>query len=163
MTNNFTPDYPQNTVVTDLVTDGANEVQKITLTGLSDGTYTVTFDGETTSASDASVTAAQLRGKLEGLSNLDVGDIAVTGNAGGPFTLTFQGNRAKENVPQVTVSATKGSPVVETLTQGSADVDNPDAVVRGTGNADATERVSPLEGDSPVEQRAADGSSYGDA
>lgn len=162
MTNNFVPDHPQNTVVTDLVTDGANEVQKITLTGLEDGTYTVTFDGEATSASDASVTAAQLRGKLEGLSNLDVGDITVTGNAGGPFTLTFTGDRAKQNVPEVTVSATKGSPVVETLTQGSPDVDNPDAVQRGTGNADATARVSPLEGDTPVEQREADAEAYGD-
>lgn len=155
------PNFPQNTIVTSLST---NEVQKIDLTPVEAGkTIQVSFDGATTAASavKASITAAALQTLLEGLPNIQPGDVTVTGATAGPFTLTFGGQYAGENVPQVTAPASAGpAATVTTLTAGGP---NPDAVQVGTGNADASELVSPLNNDSPVETRAANGSDYGDS
>lgn len=152
MTNNFTPTHPQNTI--ELVT---NEVQKVTLTGVGAGkTFKLAFDGEETAAIAITATAAVVLAALEAISNIQPGDVTVSGSVGGPFTVTFTGRYAKTNVPQMTGTATEGTVTVTTVTSGSA------GVTRGTGNADATTRVSPLSGESPVTHRAGHASSYGD-
>lgn len=82
---------------------GANEVQTVTITGTpSGGTFTLTFDGETTAAIVYNPTASAVQAALEALSNLDPGDVIVSGSTGGPFTVTFGGKRGGRNVTQLT-------------------------------------------------------------
>jgi hypothetical protein len=86
-----------------------DEQQRITLadafgfgTTPTAGTFTLTFDGQTTAtpiAYDASFSA--IREALEGLSNIAPGDISVNGNPGGPWTVTFTGAHAGTNVPEM--------------------------------------------------------------
>ena len=82
-----------------------NEVQTLTVTGgPTGGTFTITFDGQTTTAIAYNATAATVQTALEGLSHVNPGDITVTGNAGGPWTLTFGGQYLGENVATVTTT-----------------------------------------------------------
>lgn len=87
----------------------ANEVQTVTVDATG-GTFTVTFDGEQTDALAFNVSAAAFQAALEGLSNIDPGDVTVTGgpgDAGGttPYVLTFGGQYAFQDVPQVEVAS----------------------------------------------------------
>lgn len=97
-----------------------SEVQTVTITGSpTGGTFTLTLDGATTAAIAYNATAAVLQAALEGLPNIDPGDVVVAGSAGGPYTLTFAGKRAGLDVPQTsaTASLTGGtSPGVTTAT-----------------------------------------------
>jgi hypothetical protein len=78
---------------------GVNEVQRITVVGTG-GTFTLTFDGEETSALDFDSTNAEIEAALEALSNLAPADVAVTGT--GPFSVTFAGAYADTDVPAMT-------------------------------------------------------------
>jgi hypothetical protein len=83
-----------------------NEVQVITPTGtVEGGTYTLTFDGQTTAPIAAGASAATVQAALEALSNVAPGDIVVTGGplTEQPLVLTFGGAYAGVDVPQVTV------------------------------------------------------------
>lgn len=83
----------------------ANEVETLTVTGApTGGTFTITFSGQTTAAIAYNATAAAVQTALEGLSNVNPGDITVTGDAGGPWTLTFGGQYLGEDVTQVTTT-----------------------------------------------------------
>lgn len=87
---------------------GIAEVQTLTESGtISGGTYTITFNGQTTAAIAYNATAATVQAALEALSNVVPGDIAVTGGPVDttPLTLTFYGNLIG-NVNQVTVDTT---------------------------------------------------------
>lgn len=142
----------------------SNEVQSVDLTSLTAAkTWTLTFDGETTGniAAKASATAAEVQAKLEGVSNVQPGDVTVTGETGGPFTVTFKGQYAGVNVPQMTGTGQEGTVTVTTVTQGGQATK---AVRRGAAPlADATAVSNPLLGDSPNEQREDDAADYGDA
>jgi hypothetical protein len=100
-----------------------NEVQSLTITGSpTGGTYTLTFDGQTTAAIAYNANAAAIQSALLALSNIDAGDVTVTGT--GPFTITFGGQYAGDPVSQITAtsSLTGGTaPAVTTgtTTQGS--------------------------------------------
>lgn len=84
---------------------GVSEVQAITITGApTGGTFTITFDGETTAAIAYNATAATVQAALEALSNVNPGDITV-GGAAGAWTLTFGGRYAEQSVPQVTAAS----------------------------------------------------------
>lgn len=69
-------------------------------TTASDGDFTLTFEGETTAAIDHDAAAAAIVTALEGLSNVDAGDVAVVDSGGGlaeddgVATITFQGQYA---------------------------------------------------------------------
>lgn len=95
-----------------------DEVQIITITGDTGGTYTLTYSGQTTEAIDPTATAAEVQAALEQLSNIEVGDIAVTGSAGGPYTVTFGGLLADENVAAITSTVTEldGTNEIQTVT-----------------------------------------------
>ena len=80
-----------------------NEVQTLTVDATS-GTYTLTFDGETTAAIAEAATAAAVQSALEALSNINAGDVVVAGSAGGPYTITFTGQYAGVNVPLITAT-----------------------------------------------------------
>lgn len=143
-----------------------DEVQKLVVTA-EGGTFTLTVASKATTAIAWNATAAEVQTALEALSTVAPGDILVTGGPGDstgskPFILNFAGNFADENAPAITASAaslTGGThtAVISTVTEG---VGNANAVIRGSGNADATERVSPLAGESPTARREAHGSEF---
>ncbi|MEU5742063.1 hypothetical protein ABZ784_29230 [Streptomyces tendae] len=115
-----------------------NEVQTLTVTGgPTGGTFTITFDSQTTAAIAYNASAAVVQAALEGLSNVNPGDITVTGNAGGPWTLTFGGQYLGENAASVTTteSFTGGSTpditVATTTAGGSASASDGSQVFAG--------------------------------
>jgi hypothetical protein len=76
-----------------------NSQQLIYLTGNPPGgTFTLTFDGQTTSGIAYNASASTIDTALEGLSNIGSGDLTVTGSAGGPWTVTFGGSLAAQAV-----------------------------------------------------------------
>jgi len=81
-----------------------NEVQSVTVDATG-GTFTLSFDGETTGAIAENAAAATVQTALLALSNLNTGDVAVTGSAGGPYTVTFGGAYAGANVAALTAAA----------------------------------------------------------
>ncbi|MFD8496332.1 hypothetical protein [Amycolatopsis sp. NPDC059657] len=107
-----------------------DEVQTLTVGGSGLTSFTITWNGQTTSSLVAAATAAQVQAALEALSNIGVGDVTVTGSAGGPWTVTFGGALADTNVAAMTTTPTGGTGVVNvaTTTAGGAD-----------GSADGTE------------------------
>lgn len=88
---------------------GTDEVQTVTVTGTpTGGTYTLTFDSQTTSGIAFDATASAVQTALEGLSNIDSGDVVC---AGGPHpdtavTVTFGGQYDGVDVEQMTGDAT---------------------------------------------------------
>lgn len=85
---------------------GTNEVQTATVTGTpTGGTFTLTFDGETTAAIAYNAAASVVQAALEGLPNIEVGDVTVSGSAGGPWTITFVGQEGGINQSQITSDA----------------------------------------------------------
>ena len=85
-----------------------NEVQTLTPGGVvTGGTYTITFDGFTSSAIAFDANAATITTALDAMSNLAPGDCVATGGPVniGNVTLTFGGARAGTNVPQVTIQS----------------------------------------------------------
>jgi hypothetical protein len=84
-----------------------NEVQTVTITGTpTGGTFTLTFDGETTAAIAFNANAAAVQTALLALTNLDTGDVTVTGGPGPgtPYVITFGADYAGQNVGPVTAS-----------------------------------------------------------
>lgn len=91
-------------VTTDTAGDpGRNEKQRITLAGaITGGTFTLTFDGQTTAGIAHNASAATVQSALEALSNIAAGDVEVTGSAGGPWTVEFKQAYANTNVALMT-------------------------------------------------------------
>lgn len=87
--------------------EGTNEVQQAALSGSpSGGTFTLSFESNTTAAIAYDATANTVQLAVQALATLGVGQVAVSGNAGGPWLITFQGTRKWENVLPVTGDAT---------------------------------------------------------
>lgn len=87
---------------------GTDEVQTVTVTGTpTGGTYTLTFNTQTTSGIAYDATAGAVQAALEALSNLAPGDVVCTGgpHPGTAVTVTFGGAYDGENVAQMTASA----------------------------------------------------------
>lgn len=58
----------------------SNSVQRLTITGApTGGTFTITFDGQTTAGIAPGAEAVDVLSALEALSNIDIGDVRVTG------------------------------------------------------------------------------------
>jgi hypothetical protein len=100
-----------------------NEVQTITITGSpTGGTFTLTYDGETTSPIAYNASAAAVDAALEALSNISLGDVTCSGGAlpSSPVIVTFTGALAGTDVPEMTANGaglTGGSsPEVEVTT-----------------------------------------------
>jgi hypothetical protein len=94
----------------------SNEVQTLTEGGSGLTSFTVTWNGQTTSSLAAAATAAQVQSALEALSNVGAGNVAVTGSAGGPYTVTFQGALAGTDVAAMTTTPTGGTGTVTVAT-----------------------------------------------
>lgn len=112
-------------------TNGVNEVQAISLFGLSNPgeAFELTLEGLTTqqilTGADAAATAANIKSALEALSNVEPG-LTVTGSGGGPgtsFTVEFSG-AGNENREWLQMAGTalddNGFVRVSTYTQGKA-------------------------------------------
>lgn len=70
-----------------------DSVQTITISGTpTGGTFTLTYNGQTTTALAYNAIGATLQTALIALSNLASGDVTVSGAAGGPYTVTFSGD-----------------------------------------------------------------------
>ncbi len=110
--------------------DNVNEVQSLTQSGtVSGGTFTVTFNGETTGAIPWDSTAATVELHMETLDNVPQGECTGAGGAlpGTPVTLTFSGTLAGAQ-PEITVDSsllTGSTPVYAVAT----DTPGVDAVV----------------------------------
>ena len=102
-----------------------DEFQTVRVNGATGGTFTLTFDGQTTAPIPFNATAAQVQTALEGLSNVDPGDAVVNGNQqpNQTQTVSFDGQYAQDDVPQMTrVSALTGPApdvVIATTQQGN--------------------------------------------
>tara|TARA_R110002095_G_scaffold152237_4_gene132172 strand:- start:156276 stop:173423 length:17148 start_codon:yes stop_codon:yes gene_type:complete len=98
-----------------------NEVQEVSISGApTGGSFTLTFDGETTGAIAHNASAALIIAALEALGNINPGDVFVRGDALSGFEIEFVGILAKINVPLVMADAsglTGGtSPAITTKT-----------------------------------------------
>ncbi|MDB5856869.1 MAG: Hemolysin-type calcium-binding region, partial [Ramlibacter sp.] len=107
--------------------EGASEVVMISLTGetTTGGTFTLTFDGQTTRAIAFDATSPTLKSALLELSNIGDEDISVSRPvAGGPWYVTFRGPAAGLSVEDLSASGTAlvggGSITVTVTTQGAA-------------------------------------------
>lgn len=83
---------------------GTNELQTVTLTGYTTGTFTLTFDGQTTASIAATAAAATVQAALEALSSIGSGNVTVTG-AAGAWVVEFVGMLAKTNVSEMTAAS----------------------------------------------------------
>lgn len=102
-----------------------NEVQRIaTATGtITAGTSTITFNGQTATGLAWNATAANVKTKLDSLSNLDTGDTTAAGGPlpGTPVDITFIGAYEGVNVPTMSIDSTGltgGTLGVTATTQG---------------------------------------------
>ena len=83
------------------------EVQTVTITGTpTGGTFTLTYNGQTTTGIAYNAIAAAVQSALEALSNIAPGDVTVGGGPGPgtPYTLTFAS--VQGNVAQLSASGT---------------------------------------------------------
>jgi len=75
---------------------GQAHVQTVNVSPATGGTFTLTFDGQTTAAIAYNAAAATVAAALELLSNID--DVSVTGSAGGPWDVEFNGRYNRSDV-----------------------------------------------------------------
>ena len=103
----------------------ANEVQTLASSGASAGTFTLTYDGQTTAAIAYNATAATVVQALQALANVGVGNVSATG---GPaqstnIVFTFIGELAARDVPLITINKAgltgAGAGIVTQTTKGS--------------------------------------------
>lgn len=107
----------------------AAEVQSLNTTGTpTGGTFTLTFQGQTTAAIAYNAAASAVQSALLALSNLDSGDVVASGGAVGtaPVVLTFGGRYAGGDVPKITANGaaltggTNPAAVITVTTEGGS-------------------------------------------
>lgn len=82
-----------------------NEVETVTLdNGPTGGTFTLTFNAETTAGIAYNASAATVQAAIEALATPVPGDVSVIGAAGGPWEITFTGAYAGTDVTEMTGS-----------------------------------------------------------
>lgn len=84
-----------------------SEVQQVAITGSpTGGSFTLTYDGQTTAAIAWNAIAAAVQSALEALSNVVPGDVVCTGGPlpGTPVVVTFGGQYAGQDVVQMTAT-----------------------------------------------------------
>jgi hypothetical protein len=72
-----------------------NEVQTVTVNGSpTGGTFTLSFEGASTTALPYNESSANVQTALRALSTINGANCTVSGSAGGPYTVTFTGTKA---------------------------------------------------------------------
>lgn len=109
---------------TTVLTGGANEVQRLTITGAA-GNYSLDFNSQVTGSLPFNASAATVQAALEGLSNIGAGNVSCSGGPGGtaPIDITFQGSLALANQNQIIfglVDPGLAASTLTTLTNGAA-------------------------------------------
>lgn len=101
---------------------GANELQHIVNTGSTSGTFTITFDGQTTAVISRGAAASDVRDALVALSNIGPADVRVYGGALGTNAVyvEFRGQYAGVNVPAMTLGGTTTNMSVTTDQAGGS-------------------------------------------
>ncbi|MEQ1903654.1 MAG: Ig-like domain-containing protein [Pirellulaceae bacterium] len=93
---------------------GTNEVQKIEIWNIQNGTFRLTFEGETTAPISYTASAATVKTALEGLAAIDNVTVTLTNGTGvRTYTITFGGILAGTNVSQINGAVRSGGPSVE--------------------------------------------------
>lgn len=86
---------------------GVSEVQTITITGApTGGTFSLTYQGQTTPALAYNAATAAVQTALQALSTIGAGNVTVTGTAGSSYVVTFTGTLANQNVPAIVAVGT---------------------------------------------------------
>lgn len=114
---------------------GVNMVQRVQLpAGLTGGTFTLSFEGQTTSNLTYDESAADIETALKALSNIGSSDVSVSGEAGGPWDVEFSGTLAAASQTLLTGSGTNlaGQSVTVTTTQHGLPGDNHRVRIEGT-------------------------------
>ncbi|MCM6777924.1 major capsid protein [Nocardia sp. CDC159] len=104
-----------------------NEVQTATISGSpTGGTFTMSYDGETTPALPHNASLAAVQSALAGLPTIGAGNVAVTGTPGTSYVVTFQGLLGGTNVTLITAtgSFTGGTDPDITVAQTTAGAPN---------------------------------------
>lgn len=103
------------------------EVQTVTITGTpTGGTFTLTYNGQTTAGIAYDAIAAAVQSALEALSNIAPGDVTVGGGPGPgtPYTLTFAASQGNVNQLSASGAALTGgvtpAAAVTTTTPGTS-------------------------------------------
>ena len=89
-----------------------NENQTITVANATGGTFTLTFDGQTTAPIAFPLVNTAIESALEALPNID--DVAVTGTAA--RTVNFRANQQQKDVPQMTADGSGLTGTAPTVT-----------------------------------------------
>jgi type 1 glutamine amidotransferase len=89
-----------------------NESQTVTVANATGGTFTLTFDGQTTAPIRFPIVNADLEAALEALGSID--DVAVTGTT--TRTIQFRGPLSQTNVPQMTADGSSLTGTAPTVT-----------------------------------------------
>jgi hypothetical protein len=104
-----------------------DSVQSVTVTGApTGGTFTLTWDGDTTTALNHNCANTDVLAALEALADIGNGNVAVSGPVGGPFLVTFEGTLASAAEASMTATAsltggtTPGVTIASTTTGGAA-------------------------------------------
>lgn len=112
---------------------GADDIQVVTISG-SGGTFTLTFEDETTDPIAYNASAGAVESALEALDNIEEGEVSVTGSAGGPYTVTFQMDRDVDEMTINTSGLVGGSVSVTTIVQGAPGRNERQRVSAGGGS-----------------------------
>ncbi len=83
-----------------------NEIQTITITAVTGGTFTVTYDSVETGNLPWDLTPAQLQSALEGLTSIGEGNMSVTGVAGTSHVCTFIGTLGETSLALMVIDDT---------------------------------------------------------
>lgn len=137
-----------------VVANGGNatkEVQVVTLPGSpSGGTFTLSFQGQTTGNLTYDESAADVEAALEALSNIGSGNVSVSGASGGPWTIEFTGSLAGTDVGQMTGSGANLIGGTVTISTVQAAVSNQNEQVLLTMSESVTSGTFTLTYDSSV-------------
>lgn len=98
-----------------------NEKQRIAISGGIDGTFTLSWDGETTSALNHDDSAATVETELELFTSIAAGDIAVIDNAESDWTIEFLQAYLYTDVNLMTIDASSvtGGTIADAETQAA--------------------------------------------
>ena len=127
---------------------GKNEKQTITLdSGVSDGTFTLTYDGQTTPDLAYNISAADMQTALRALSNINGANAVVTAGDPSGWVVEFIGTLAHTDASAITGDGTnlvgdvKTVTVVETVKGNAATVNVTETVQGHLATVNITETV----------------------
>lgn len=126
-----------------IVTPAENEVQSITVTDATGGTFTITISGDTTAPIAHNATAGNVESALEALDCIGEGNVQVT-LAGTVYTVTFIRDLAAQSIGLMTIDdaliTPEGASVVAAeVNDGVEEVRRWDYTVSERGVGDSTE------------------------